>query len=103
MPPSFSPSINLIRDAEQELHYIPTANAKRIYDQILNDFKTGIHSFNIIGSYGTGKSAFLLAFARTLHGTRSYFGSPNGHFGGIHAFGMYTGRENATNGALCGL
>ena len=86
MPPSFSPSINLIRDAEQELHYIPTANAKRIYDQILNDFKTGIHSFNIIGSYGTGKSAFLLAFARTLHGTRSYFGSSNGHFGGIHAF-----------------
>lgn len=86
MPPSFSPSINLIRDAEQELHYIPTANAKRIYDQILNDFKTGIHSFNIIGSYGTGKSAFLLAFAHTLNGARTYFGSPNGHFGGIHAF-----------------
>ncbi len=86
MPPSFSPSVNLIRDADQELHYIPTANAKRIYDQILNDFKTGIHSFNIIGSYGTGKSAFLLAFARTLHGTQTYFGSPNGHFGGIHDF-----------------
>lgn len=86
MPPSFSPSINLIRDAEQELHYIPTANAKRIYDQILNDFKTGIHSFNIIGSYGTGKSAFLLALARTLNGERAYFGSPNGHFGGIHDF-----------------
>lgn len=86
MPPSFSPSINLIRDAEADFHYIPTANAKRIYGQILNDFQTGIHSFNIIGSYGTGKSAFLLAFAHTLNGTKRYFASPNGHFGGIQQF-----------------
>ncbi len=86
MLPSFSPSINLVRDVEEELHYIPTANAKRIYGQILNDFHTGIHSFNIIGSYGTGKSAFLVAFARTLTGTHAYFPSPNGHFDGIQEF-----------------
>lgn len=83
---SFSPSANLIRDAEREFHYIPTANAKRIYRQILADFNIGIHSFNIIGSYGTGKSAFLLAFARTLSGEHAYFGSPSDHFGGARQF-----------------
>jgi len=80
MQTSFSPSINVVRDAEQDLHYIPTLNAKRIYDQILSDFKVGIHSFNIIGSYGTGKSAFLLAMMRTLTGQNTYFGAPNGQF-----------------------
>jgi len=86
MQPSFSPSINVVRDADQDLHYIPTLNAKRIYDQILSDFKVGIHSFNIIGSYGTGKSAFLLAMQRTLNGERSYFGTPNGQFNGANKF-----------------
>lgn len=90
MQPSFSPSINLLRDAYHEFDYIPTANAKRIYDQILNDYKIGIHAFNIIGSYGTGKSAFLLALAKTFTGTRPYFAMPNGHFSGAKQFEFLT-------------
>jgi hypothetical protein len=62
MPTKFTTSVNIIRDKGRELNYIPTPNAIRIVDQICNDFKKGIRSFNIIGSYGTGKSSFLWAF-----------------------------------------
>lgn len=80
----FSPSINLIRDADQELQYIPTANARRIYSQILADYVVGIHAFSIIGSYGTGKSAFLLAMQRTFNGDTQFFAPPNGHLGPLN-------------------
>ena len=70
----FTTSTNIIRDTERELKYIPTPNAIRISNQISNDFKQGIRSFNIIGSYGTGKSSFLWAIEQTLKLSKSYFG-----------------------------
>lgn len=79
----FSPSINLVRDAGQDIQYIPTANARRIYEQILSDYEVGIHAFSVIGSYGTGKSAFLLAVEKTLKGDQRYFPQPNGHLGPV--------------------
>ena len=48
--------------------------------------KSASGQFNIIGSYGTGKSAFLLAFERNLHGERQDFGTLNGHFGKSERF-----------------
>lgn len=83
---SFSPSINLHRDINNNFTYIATANAQRAYQQILNDFVLGIHSFSLIGSYGTGKSAFLVAFEQTLRRLGSHFPAPNGHFGGADNF-----------------
>ncbi len=83
---SFSPSVNLNRDVQSDLAYIATANARRAYHQILNDFALGTHSFSIIGSYGTGKSAFLVALEQTLNRTTSHFPEPNGHFGGADQF-----------------
>lgn len=87
---SFSPSVNIIRDINKSLHYIPTSNTKRIYNQILNSYSTtSARSFNLIGSYGTGKSAFLLAFERQLTQGREqelYFGKLNGAFKGIKNF-----------------
>lgn len=68
-----SPSVNIIRDSDKELNYIVTPNAERIVHQITNDFKKGFHSFNIIGSYGTGKSFFLWAFEQTLKGKKDIF------------------------------
>ena len=59
---NFSPSINIVSDSESEYLYIPTKNSIEAYNTIASNFKSGIHSYNIIGSYGTGKSAFLLAF-----------------------------------------
>lgn len=82
----FSPSINIIRDVEQEFAYIPTANTERVFSQIVNDYKIGIRSFNIIGSYGTGKSAFLLMLERSLNGDGIYSQLLNGQFGEIQTF-----------------
>ncbi len=59
-------SINIIRDQDKSIEYFPTENSKRIANFILNEFEKGVHSFNIIGSYGTGKSSFLWAFNRSV-------------------------------------
>lgn len=74
MANKFTTSTNIIRDTDRELKYIPTPNAIRISNQISNDFKKGIRSFNIIGSYGTGKSSFLWALEQTLKSNKLYFG-----------------------------
>lgn len=74
MATKFTTSVNIIRDKGKELNYIPTPNSIRVVNQITNDFKKGIRSFNIIGSYGTGKSAFLWAFQESLTNNKKYFG-----------------------------
>ncbi len=66
MKSNYSPSVNIIRDAQKGLEYIVTENAENSAIKILNDFNKGFHSFSIIGSYGTGKSSFLWAFQQTL-------------------------------------
>jgi ribosomal protein S15P/S13E len=76
MANNFTTSVNILRDTERDFHYIPTPNAKQVVSQIVNDFKKGIRSFNIIGTYGTGKSSFLLALEQSIRGTKRYF-DPN--------------------------
>lgn len=78
MSAKFNTSVNIIRDSDVELAYIPTPNAKQVAAQLLNDFKKGLRSFNIIGTYGTGKSSFLMAFEQTVLGKQGHF---NVHFG----------------------
>ena len=74
----FSPSVNILRDSGKDFEYIVTPNASTIYEQIISNFDTGVHSFSIIGSYGTGKSAFLVAFIKTLKGEKNIFKPLNG-------------------------
>ena len=69
MQNNFSPSVNIVRDNTKVINYITTPNAKQIFNQLVNDFKTGIHVFNLIGSYGTGKSSFLWALRQSLQTT----------------------------------
>lgn len=76
MANNFTTSVNIIRDTDRDFNYIPTPNAKQLVSQIVNDFKKGIHSFNVVGTYGTGKSSFLLAFEQSINGTKRYF-DPN--------------------------
>lgn len=76
MASNYSTSVNIIRDTDREFNYIPTPNAQQVVGQIVNDFKKGIRSFNIVGTYGTGKSSFLLAFEQSLLGAKRYF-EPN--------------------------
>ncbi|MFN0291337.1 hypothetical protein [Pedobacter helvus] len=76
MANNFTTSVNIIRDTERDFNYIPTPNAGQVVSQIVNDFKKGIRSFNIVGTYGTGKSSFLLAFEQSVKGKKRYF-EPN--------------------------
>lgn len=76
MANNFTTSVNILRDTERDFNYIPTPNAKQVVSQVVNDFKKGIRSFNIIGTYGTGKSSFLLALEQSILGTKRYF-EPN--------------------------
>ncbi|MBU6122325.1 hypothetical protein [Hymenobacter siberiensis] len=85
MATSFSPSVNIVRDASQQLLYIPTQNAQTIYGQIVDNYLSGIHCFNIVGAYGTGKSAFLWAFQQTLNKQKEYFHTEVG-FKNVKAF-----------------
>jgi hypothetical protein len=62
----FNPSINIEINSTEELRYIPTPNAKTVIGNIIDSFNSGIHSFTIIGSYGTGKSSFILALEKDL-------------------------------------
>ena len=98
MVTKFTTSVNIIRDSESDLNYIPTPNAIRIVNQISNDFKKGRRSFNIIGSYGTGKSAFLWAFQQSAIKRKKYFGInllPNAAIDFINIVGEYRSlREN---------
>ena len=77
---SFSPSVNIIRDSDKELNYVVTRNSVKVASQILSDYRNQIHSFSIIGSYGTGKSSFIWAFEKNLKKEKDYFFNLNGEF-----------------------
>jgi len=66
-------SVNILRDIGKDINYIVTPNALNVAHQIHEDFVKGIRSFNLIGSYGTGKSSFLWALQKSIKGTKKYF------------------------------
>lgn len=70
---SFSPSVNIIRDDKSTFDYIVTPNAQNTVHKIFENLKRGRHSFNLIGSFGTGKSSFLLALEKSIQGETGYF------------------------------
>lgn len=72
----FSPSINILRDQERSLNYIPTRNGEKAFQKITSSFSHGTKSFNIIGAYGSGKSSFVLALDRVLNKKADYFLNP---------------------------
>src|SRR6476620_8264960 len=69
----FSPSVNIIRDNNLSLNYIPTPNSVQAFSQIANDYKIGIRVFNLVGAYGIGKSAFLWALENDFEQRHNYF------------------------------
>src|SRR5688500_10091099 len=68
MAVKFSTSVNIIRDAKKEISYITTSNAERAALTIADNFDHRLHSFPLIGSYGTVKSSFVWALQPTLLG-----------------------------------
>ncbi len=62
----YTPSINIAQSVFNPESYIVTQNALGVVGNIVDSFNAGVHSFNIIGSYGTGKSNFILALEHGL-------------------------------------
>lgn len=66
MNSSFNLSANIENGFLMGDQYVVTPNGRKAVQSIVKDFHSGIHSFTIIGSYGTGKSSFLLALEADL-------------------------------------
>ena len=63
MNKGFSLSANIENGFPSDVQYIVTPNGRKAVQNIVDDYHSGIHSFTIIGTYGTGKSSFLLGLA----------------------------------------
>ncbi len=59
-------SANIEAGFTDSSQYIATPNAQQAAASIVNGFQAGIHSYTIIGTYGTGKSSFLIALKEDL-------------------------------------
>lgn len=54
----FNLSTNISQGVSDNFNYIVTPNAQKVYGNIVDSFQSGIHSFLIIGTYGTGNLVF---------------------------------------------
>ena len=66
MEQRFSLSANIEEGFSKDTQYIVTPNVQKSMSSILDSYRSGIHTFTIIGTYGTGKSSFLLALESDL-------------------------------------
>lgn len=86
---SYNSSVNIERDFGTVPDYLITANAKQTLGKIVSQYQVGVHSFCLIGSYGTGKSSFLLALENSLlgkvKGDKALVNNP-GVFKGMNSF-----------------
>ena len=67
----FSLSANIENGFTEASNYIVTPNAQKVLQEIMNGYHAGIHSFSIIGTYGTGKSSFLIQLEQDLRASVS--------------------------------
>lgn len=63
---TFTLSANIENGIAEGSRYIVTPNVQKVLQEIMDGYHTGIHSFSIIGTYGTGKSSFLLQLEHDL-------------------------------------
>ena len=63
---TFTLSANIENGIAEGSRYIVTPNVQKVLQEIVTGYQTGIHSFSIIGTYGTGKSSFLLHLEQDL-------------------------------------
>lgn len=95
----FSPSINIQRDKGVSFDYTQTRNASHAVNAILNNYRSGVRSFVLIGAYGTGKSSFLLALTQSISKKTLHFSEYKKQIGALPEFefidivGEYTSLE----------
>ncbi|MHA7056449.1 hypothetical protein ACWGOQ_0004470 [Aquimarina sp. M1] len=91
-------STNIIRDSNSDVKYLVTPNAERVLSLIEENVNRGQKAFNLIGSFGTGKSSFLLALEKSLLKTNEYFaGKFNGKAKVIKLVGEYRSLTDSLN------
>ena len=66
-------STNILKNDDSSFNYIVTKNTQSIYTQVTEALNSKVSCFNLIGSYGTGKSSFLIATESTVKGKTQYF------------------------------
>ena len=75
---TYSTSVNIEIGIEEGFQYIVTPNVQGVLGDIVSSLQIGIHSFTIIGTYGTGKSSFIMALEEGLqHGDKNHRLVPN--------------------------
>ena len=62
----YSASVNIEIGVQDDFQYIVTPNVRRVLGEIVSSVTAGVHSFSIIGTYGTGKSSFIMALEKGL-------------------------------------
>lgn len=93
--------MNIIRDDHLQMEYYVTPNASKTAKELFDNFDRGIHAFNLIGSFGTGKSSFIWALGKSLKGEASYFNTPfNGKTTFIKIVGDHLSLKSALNDAF---
>lgn len=85
----FLQSTNIVRDLDREINYITTDNSRWVYREMVQNYVVGVHSFNIVGSYGTGKSSFLWALEQHLNGKHDFFSNEFPIFGHLDGFEFF--------------
>lgn len=92
---NYIPSVNIEMNTSSDFRYVITENARLVAGKIATSFNSGHHSFSIIGTYGTGKSSFILALEDDLTSgrnrilNRNVFGNNNGFYF-LNIVGDYT-------------
>ena len=64
----YNASVNIEIGVQDDFQYIVTPNVQRVLGDIVSNVSAGVHSFSVIGTYGTGKSSFIMALERGLLG-----------------------------------
>lgn len=83
---SYIPSVNIEHNSVRDFSYIVTENARLVVASLVNGFDAGHHSFTLIGTYGTGKSSFLLALEEDLKTRASRMIASHGVFNNAKDF-----------------
>lgn len=82
----YNASVNIENGIGKDYNYIVTPNVQRVLADIIDGTNQGSHSYSIIGTYGTGKSAFLIALENGLLQNDKSLLAENSVFFGLKKF-----------------
>lgn len=82
----YNASVNIENGVQDDYQYIVTPNVQRVLGDIISSVNSGVHSFSVIGTYGTGKSSFIMALEQGLMGKDESLIKDRTVFYGLNSF-----------------